>query len=791
MTHILRFFRAFFPVFLLCAIFPGIALAVNDSSCHTVDSAAYAGRQSVGLVLSGGGAKGVAHIGVIKALEDHQIPIDYVAGTSMGAIVGGLYAAGYTPEEMIDLILSPTFTDWSTGRINPSLTWFYSRPEPTPAMVTINLGDNGNDSGAPTSFLPSSLISPLPMNFGVMELFSAYTAQSEGNFDKLFIPFRCVTSDVYAKHKVVCRGGSFGDAIRASMSFPLVFHPIEMDGTLMYDGGIYDNFPVDVMRADFAPDIMIGVDVTNPDTKPKVNDIVQQVEDMVIQNNDYSLPADEGVKIKVDVSQFSLLDFGKAREIYARGYEKAMEMMDSIERRVTSRIPSQTRQVRRDVFKDRTPYLTFDSVHVSGGNPGQNAYLRYIFTHNSPDTFGISRARDSYYRAISSGQIQNLLPQAVRAPGDSLFTLDLQATVKNNFRVGFGGYISSSTSSYLFFSGGYNTLSTNSFDAALNAWVGQSYLAADASAKFTILTHTPSYLLARVVLSRHKYHEDDDLFFDSATPNFVTHDEAFGRLNYCLAAGRRGKFNISLGLGHLVDRYYRSFLAEAPSPSDDYGRDRATRTLGQLSLGYERNTLDNTFYPTSGLNFTAYASGILGSMRHHPYGSGRSIKERPARVEARLTALGFPISRKHYALGLESNIVASTRSLPHDYSTAIVTASAFNPTPSSYNAFNPAFRADSYVTAGLIPVWKMSELIQVRGTFHCFLPFRRIEEGPDHDAVYGRWFHNPRFFGEAAAIVNLPFAAVTAYANYMSYPSRNWNFGLSLGIFILAPKFLR
>lgn len=762
-----------------------------DSITVAIDSAAYRSGQSVGLVLSGGGAKGIAHIGVIKALEDHNIPIDYIAGTSMGAIVGGLYAAGYTTEEMMDLILSPSFTDWSTGRISPSLTYFYSRPEPTPAMITINLGDNNNSDGIPTSVLPSSLISPLPMNFGIMEIFAAYTAQAEGNFDNLFVPFRSVTSDIYAKHKVVCRSGSFGDAIRASMSFPLVFHPIEMDGTLMYDGGIYDNFPVDVMRSDFAPDIMIGVDVSNPDSKPKANDIIQQVEDMVIQNNDYSLPADEGIKIKVDVSQFSLLDFGKAREIYAKGYARAMEMMDSVERRVTARIPAETRAIRRSVFKDRTPYLIFDSVKVSGGNPGQNDYLRYIFTHNSPDTFGIARARDSYYRAISTGQIQNLVPQAVRAPGDSLFTLDLQATVKNNFRVGFGGYISSSTSSYLFFSGGFNTLSTNSFDAGLNAWVGQSYLAADASAKFTIFTHTPSYLLARAVVSRQKFHDDDYMFFDLSSPYFVTHDEAFGRLSYCLASGRHATLNLSLGGGRLVDYFYRSFSADAFDAADDYGRDKAIRNLGQLSVGYERSTLNSDFYPTSGFRLSAHASGILGRMDHALYGTDEHLRRNDNFVEARVSATGFPVSRKHYALGLESNVVASSRRLPHYYSTAVVTASAFNPTASSYNVFSPAFRADSYITAGIIPVWKMSDYVQLRGTFHCFMPFRRIEEGPDHTAVYGRRLANPQFFGEVAAVVNLPFAAVTAYANYMGKESGNWNFGLSLGIFMLAPKFLR
>ena len=90
-----------------------------------------------------------------------------------------------------------------------------------------------------------------------MDLFAAYTAQCGGDFDRLFVPFRCVTSDVTHKHKVVCRSGMLSDAIRASMSFPAVFAPIKIGGVEMYDGGIYDNFPVDVMREDFAPSIMI------------------------------------------------------------------------------------------------------------------------------------------------------------------------------------------------------------------------------------------------------------------------------------------------------------------------------------------------------------------------------------------------------------------------------------------------------------------------------------------------------------------------------------------------------
>ena len=123
----------------------------------------------------------------------------------------------------------------------------------------------------------------------------------------------------------------------------------------------------------------------------------------------------------VDVSRFSLLDFGKAKEIYTIGYNRAIQMMDSIKGRVISRVPAPTRRLRRDVFKSQTPYVRFDSVHVTGGTPGQNAYLTHLFRSAKTDTFGIDHARLSYYRALTPGKLRNLMPQAEYQPEKGLF----------------------------------------------------------------------------------------------------------------------------------------------------------------------------------------------------------------------------------------------------------------------------------------------------------------------------------------------------------------------------------
>ena len=237
------------------------------------DSIARPDRQTVGLVLSGGGAKGIAHVGVIKALEENNIPIDYVTGTSMGAIVGSLYSCGWSPDRMLEFFTSSDFGYWSTGTIPPERIYYYIQPAPTPKWLEVNINFKSGGKKMLNEVLPTSLISPLPMNIEFLNLYGPYSEQCGENFNNLFVPFRCVTSDVYHKHKIVLSHGSLGDAVRASMSFPLVFRPIKLDGVLVYDGGIYDNFPVNVMEKDFHPDFMIGVQVAGADKAPMRGDL--------------------------------------------------------------------------------------------------------------------------------------------------------------------------------------------------------------------------------------------------------------------------------------------------------------------------------------------------------------------------------------------------------------------------------------------------------------------------------------------------------------------------------------
>ncbi|MDD4109465.1 MAG: patatin-like phospholipase family protein, partial [Prolixibacteraceae bacterium] len=186
----------------------------------------YLSAQSVGLVLSGGGAKGLAHIGVIRVLEENNIPIDYIAGTSIGAIVGGLYAAGFSPDEIEELFRSDDFYFWSTGQIQKEYRYYFTQPEPDPAWLELRLA---RDDDKLKVLPPTNIVPEEQMDFAFMELLASTNAACGNSFDSLMVPFFCVATDVYNNKPVLLRKGDLGEAIRASMTVPLYLKPISIN----------------------------------------------------------------------------------------------------------------------------------------------------------------------------------------------------------------------------------------------------------------------------------------------------------------------------------------------------------------------------------------------------------------------------------------------------------------------------------------------------------------------------------------------------------------------------------
>lgn len=747
-------------------------------------------RPTVGLVLSGGGAKGVAHIGVIRALEENGIPIDYITGTSMGAIVGGLYAAGYTPDEMMELLASKEFFNASTGYLSPEQKYQFLASAPSPAIINVsaNLG-NGLEMN---SLLPTSLISPTPMNFTFMEIFAPYTGQCQGNFNNLFVPFRCVASDITNRRPIVFRSGQLGKAVRASMSFPIVFKPVVAESMMLYDGGIYDNFPVNVMIDDFEPDFILGVDVHSTDTIKEFPDIMSQMEMLVMQPNSYVVPSENGMKLRINLDRFSLLDFAKSDEIEQIGYRHALAAMDSLKLRTPSRVDPATVAERRRQFKASTPPIVFDSVRVTGrGSDSEKEYIASLFKPEHADTFGIEFAAEAYGKALSTGRLKDLDPEARYNRRTGHFELVADVTTKGNLNFGFGGYLTSSANSMLYVSGEYKPLTFNALNAKVGAWIGQNYWAGQARGQWMLRSRRQLSLALDLVGWGEHFNESDKLFYKSETAAFIHESEYFARLVVSRPTGYHSWFDTGIGYGYRNDKFYNSDVVYA-----DATRNITRRNLGQVMFRWQYNTLNSLWLPTSGRQIKAMVQGVSGHYHFTP-GSSRERVAVPSQSGAtnylQFEALyrDFYPAGDHWVLGVESNLLYSTVKLLDSYTASLVNAQAFRPTASAYNTFNPDLRANSYVTAGFVPVFKFSDRVSARGSFHAFIPMRSIVRAEDGTARNSRWFSRAAFLGETALVVDFPFASLSVYGNYQTSPGDRWGVGISFGMFILAPRMLR
>ncbi len=278
-------------------------------------------RPRVGLVLSGGGAKGLAHIGVLKVLEEIGIPIDYITGTSMGSIVGGLYAIGYRTEDLEHIIDGINWDEVLLDVISRDNISIEEKDDEI--LYALSLPINRGKIGLPTGLIAGQKISLI-----LSEL--ALSVHHIEDFNQLPIPFRCIATDIERGEVVVLKSGYLPDAIRASMSIPSVFNPIILDGQMLVDGGLLRNFPVsDVI--DMGADIVIGIDVGAPlyhkkDLKSLVQIMNQSIALAGIQNMQKERALCD-VLIEPDVDKYNLMSFNKADSLIARGEQAARKML--------------------------------------------------------------------------------------------------------------------------------------------------------------------------------------------------------------------------------------------------------------------------------------------------------------------------------------------------------------------------------------------------------------------------------------------------------------------------------
>ncbi|HXJ86905.1 MAG TPA: patatin-like phospholipase family protein [Candidatus Binatia bacterium] len=360
-------------------------------------------RQVIGLALSGGGALGLAEIGIIQWMEENHIPIDRIAGTSMGSIIGSMYATGMSPEDIKrfaekinwDQAFAPEpgYTDISYRRKQDRRDFLVAAPLGLKHGLK---GPNGINSGQAAGLLLDRIAFP---NSGVSD------------FDDLPIPFHCVATDMQSGEAVVLREGYLADAVRASMAIPGVFTPVELNGRILADGGMVQNIPVETVR-DMGADTIIAVELHYPpgdvgQLSTLVGVLSRAIDVMITQNEHRSLSLAQA-KVRVDMNGFAISDYNRVDELVELGYRAAASQSGELLRYAITD-PSEWQQYldARNARK-HSPAERVEKVVVTGADSDTNVRIQQGLAKQIEGPLDLPKIETELTRIAGQGQFDRL-----------------------------------------------------------------------------------------------------------------------------------------------------------------------------------------------------------------------------------------------------------------------------------------------------------------------------------------------------------------------------------------------
>ena len=695
--------------------------------------------QKVGLVLSGGGAKGIAHIGLIRALEENNIPIDCISGTSIGAIIGGLYASGYSPDEIEQLIKSAEFILWSSGIIEEEQTYYFKKLDINASWIELKF----TDDSLLKPILPTNIVPNHQMDLGFFKIFSSAAAACNYNFDSLMVPFRCVATDIYNKKEFIMAAGELSSAIRASSTYPLYFKPIKIDNTLLFDGGMINNFPVEILDKAFNPDVIIGCKVASNSPPPEEDNISTQLENIFTAQTNYSVPPGKGVLIEPKLMDVNTFDFYRYDTLEKQGYDATMARLDEIKEMVVRRVTIQELQEKRRHFKAKEQKLLFGNIYISGLNSTQRAYTINSIRSNK-EIFTIDDFEDAYFKLLADQIISSIYPRALFNRKTGYFDLYLSIKRDKRFEASLGGNISSSSVNQAYAGVEFKHLSNNSYNVWANTYFGRFYSSASirGRADFPLLfigskvLNLPFYIDLGITFNHWDYYKSNtDLFFEDSRPSFVIIDESNLRAEIGFPLTDHGRITIGGAIARMTDEYYQTnkFSKNDTSDVTDFNYSVCHFTT-------EQNTLNYRQFPNAGRFISMKVMYIQGNEKHVP--GSTSLDDTTRYNSHRWLQLNitfdryFKINRK-FTLGIYLQGVFSQQDFFSDYPSTIHAAPAFQPTPFSKTMLIENFRAYNFIGGGIKSVVNVFRKFDLRIETYIFQPYQKILP-ENQQADYGK-----------------------------------------------------
>jgi NTE family protein len=404
-----------------CFLSPDAKAQANDTP-KRVNVAPHK-RLKIGLVLSGGGSRGIAHVGVIEWFEKNRIPVDYIAGTSMGGLIGGVYSMGMKPEDMRSFLKSLNWDDLMSSGPDFDQLAFRRKEDQRSFQVGLKLGYRNGLS------LPLGISSAHYIGLLIDRLTLPYSGIK--SFDELPIPYRCVATDFIAAKPLVLKDGSLASAMRATMSIPGVFPPVEREGTLLVDGALLNNIPTDVIK-ELKPDVIIAIDVgtqlSNYQNIVSLAGILQQsITVMTIDNDRRNLRLAD-IIIAPELGELSVLDFSSIDKVADLGYQAAAAKAAILEKFALNHDDWKDYLANRRA-QQRTTLPVPDMLEITGVNDQAEKYLLKELHSYAGQPLKTKRLEDTLTRIAGRGRYESLgygLTAGPSNPGKNILDISVR-----------------------------------------------------------------------------------------------------------------------------------------------------------------------------------------------------------------------------------------------------------------------------------------------------------------------------------------------------------------------------
>ena len=678
----------------------------------------YISAQSVGVVMSGGGAKGLYHIGVLRALEENDIPIDYISGTSMGSIVGAFYASGYSVEEMEQIALSGDLERWTSGRVDAKYHYYYLSRERISSMIRLPIRRDLAVGNRHRLQLPESMMNTAEIDLALNSFFAQPSAASGGNFDSLMIPYRCIATDMLQHRAVELRSGDLPRAIRASMALPVAFPPVEIDSVLMCDGGCYDNFPWRSLDEGFHPDILIGICCADINQKIESNaSVIEQVMTLITKPSDFNMPAERSIFIQRSVDA-SVLDFGRAKEIMAAGYNDAIGAMPEIKRLIKRRVSKEEIKARRKAFRMRSPAAYIGEVEIVGLNTKQQDMVQRMMDMGNPlsndsTPLHAQELSDNLLSMLARGVVHCAFPTFKYNPSTERYDVTLPLSLRPNFDVAVGGNISSTAFNQAYVGLQYGWWGSVEQSVNLDILLGPVYSMARLMGRTTLIFRSPLYFDYSANFNIHNTLNGN---FGNLTPVDNTEQirsmELFFSGTVGSALSRRSILEFRTNGGG--NSYIYPLLHSER-------RGQTWFTYITPSLYIERSTLNKSLFPTEGSHLIASVIYVYGKEHlNSPTTNGPMTREwGGAKVGWKHFVNLTP--NKAFSLGYAIEGVYTNHPDFSSLQATALTSPQYAPLLHSQMIYMPEFRAHRYLGIGVMPTAKLHDNLYLRLSLYAML----------------------------------------------------------------------